>query len=85
MGKIVTKAGNIKYALSANDTFVAAVEPGETVEVECAININDGVITHLGQQLTPADVTCRSSMARPGRSRSMAPSPATCSPSRSST
>ncbi len=55
--KRVTKDGNIKYALSANDRFVAAIEPGEAVKVECAINVNDGTITHVGQQLTPADVT----------------------------
>ena len=53
----VSKAGNIKYALSGDETFVASVSPGEVFEVECAININDGVIRHVGQQLTPADVT----------------------------
>jgi len=53
----VTKAGAIKYALSGDDAFVARTEPGENFTVECAININDGVIKHLGQQLTPADVT----------------------------
>src|ERR1041384_7074297 len=52
-----SKTGNIKYALSANDAFVASVEPGETFVVECAINANDGTIRHLGQQLTEADVT----------------------------
>ena len=50
------KKDNIKYALSANDAFIGAVEPGEIFEVECAININDGVITHVGQQLKPDDV-----------------------------
>ena len=54
---IVGKAGNIKYALSGNDAFIARVEPGETFEVECAININDGTIRALGQQLTASDVT----------------------------
>jgi acetamidase/formamidase len=53
----ITKDGTIKYALSGNDAFVAAVEPGQTFEVECAINVNDGTIRHVGQQLTPADVT----------------------------
>lgn len=57
MTQRVLKAGNIKYALSANDAFVASVEPGETFVVECAINANDGTIRHLGQQLTPADVS----------------------------
>jgi amidase len=53
----VTKQGHIKYALSGDDAFVAAVDPGETFTVECAININDGVIRHVGQQLSPSDVT----------------------------
>ena len=53
----VSKAGNIKYALSGDDDFIASVEPGETFVVECAINVNDGTIRHLGQQLTEADVT----------------------------
>jgi amidase len=52
----VSKVGNIKYALSGDDRFIASVEPGETFVVECAININDGTIRHLGQQLTEADV-----------------------------
>ena len=54
---IVSKQGTIKYALSANDSFIAAVEPGQTFKVECAINVNDGTIRHVGQQLTTADVT----------------------------
>ena len=53
----VSKHGTIKYALSANDSFVASVEPGQTFKVECAINVNDGTIWHVGQQLTTADVT----------------------------
>jgi amidase len=57
MTKRVGKAGNIKYALSGGDPFVASVAPGDVFEVECAININDGVIRHVGQQLKPADVT----------------------------
>jgi acetamidase/formamidase len=55
--QVVPKEGNIKYALSGDDRFVAMVKPGEEFTVECAININDGVITSLGQQLTAADVT----------------------------
>lgn len=57
MSQRVLKAGNIKYALSASDAFVASVEPGETFVVECAINANDGTIRHVGQQLTETDVT----------------------------
>jgi amidase len=53
----VSKVGNIKYALSGDEAFVASVMPGEVFEVETAININDGTIRHLGQQLTLADVT----------------------------
>jgi len=53
---VVRKAGNIKYALSGDAAIIASVESGQTFEVECAININDGVIRHVGQQLTPADV-----------------------------
>lgn len=58
MSQRVSKAGgNIKYALSASDAFIASVDAGETFVVECAINANDGTIRHLGQQLTDADVT----------------------------
>jgi acetamidase/formamidase len=57
MPTAVTKAGNIKYALSAGDRFVASVDPGEVFTVECAINVNDGTIRAVGQQLTPDDVT----------------------------
>lgn len=57
MAHVVTKAGNIKYALSGHESYIDAVEPGETFVVECAININDGVLTHPGQQLTADDVT----------------------------
>ncbi len=47
MSQRVSKVGNIKYALSGDDRFVASVEPGETFVVECAINVNDGTIRHL--------------------------------------
>src|ERR1700752_3212795 len=57
MDQRVGKVGNIKYALSGDDRFIASVAPGETFVVECAININDGTIRHLGQQLTETDVT----------------------------
>ena len=56
MTRTVSKENNIKYALSANDPWIDAIDPGEIVEVECAININDGTITHVGQQLTLDDV-----------------------------
>ena len=57
MATLVSKKGNIKYALSGDYPFVARVAPGETFMVESAININDGVIHSLGQQLTASDVT----------------------------
>lgn len=47
----IGKAGNIKYALSGNDAFISQVTVGDTFVVECAINVNDGTITHLGQQM----------------------------------
>ena len=55
--QIVRKEGAIKFALSGDDAFVAAVDPGETFRVECAINVGDGTIRALGQQLGPDDVT----------------------------
>src|SRR5258708_20387617 len=57
MSKRISKVGNIKYAVSGNGDFVASVDPGETFVVECAINVNDGTIRHVGQQLTETDVT----------------------------
>lgn len=57
MTQVVRKEGNIKYALGAGYDFIAQVEPGETIKVQCAINANDGTIRHLGQQLTADDVT----------------------------
>ena len=57
MTQRIGKQGTIKYALSGDQPFVAAITPGETVTVECVINIGDGVIKELGQTLTPEDVT----------------------------
>ena len=57
MPQVVAKEGNIKYALSGDDAFVAKVAPGAEFTVQCAININDGVIKAVGQQLKPGDVT----------------------------
>jgi amidase len=56
MSKRISKAGNIKYALSGDQKFISSVEPGETFVVECAINVNDGTIRNLGRQLTEMDV-----------------------------
>ncbi len=57
MTKRISKQGAIKYALSGDEAFVASITPGETATVECVINIGDGVIKEVGQQLTPADVS----------------------------
>lgn len=57
MSRRISKAGNIKYALSGDNEFIASVDPGETFVVETAINVNDGTIRHVGQQLTEKDVT----------------------------
>ena len=57
MTQRIGKHGAIKYALSSHEPFVATVTPGETVTVECVINIGDGVIKEPGQNLTEADVT----------------------------
>ena len=57
MTRHITKADNIKYNISGDHAFIAQVAAQETFIVECAININDGVIRHVGQQLTAADVT----------------------------
>jgi amidase len=53
----ITKAGNIKYALSGDDPFIAAIDPGQEVTVETAINVNDGTIHTVGQQLIETDIT----------------------------
>ena len=42
----ITKAGNIKYALSGDDKFIASVEPGEEFVVETAINVIAAPHTH---------------------------------------
>ena len=52
----VAKEGNLKYALSANDPFIAEVRPGEVFEVEAEINCNAGVITSLDKKLTADDI-----------------------------
>jgi len=52
----VRKEGNLKYALSGNDPFVAEVRPGEVFEVEAEINCNAGVITSLDKKLTADDL-----------------------------
>lgn len=57
MTRHISKDGTIKYALSGDEPFVARLAPGETATIDCVINIGDGVIKELGQNLTEADVT----------------------------
>lgn len=76
IAKRIPKAGNLKYALGANEAFIAEVTPGEVFEVECEINCNGGVISSLDTQLTfdsmavpwvnPATGPIRVVGARPG-------------------
>ena len=47
MPRIIRKEGNLKYALSAADTCVETIGPGEAIQIECEINCNAGVITSL--------------------------------------
>ena len=42
MFRRISKADNIKYALSGDNRHIASVDPGETFE--CAINANDGIV-----------------------------------------
>jgi len=44
MSKRISKANNIKYALSGDNSYIASVDPGGTFVVECAINANDGIV-----------------------------------------
>ncbi|MFD4867084.1 acetamidase/formamidase family protein [Streptomyces sp. NPDC058412] len=48
---------NVKYALSARDTFEAEVEPGEVFEVDTELNIGGHLITHPDDRLAEADIT----------------------------
>ena len=57
MTRVISKDGNLKYALSATDAPVGAIEPGEVVQVECEINCNAGVVTSTDSKLSPELVT----------------------------
>ena len=48
----IPKAGNLKYALSATDSCVGDIRPGERVTVECEINCNAGLITSTASKLS---------------------------------
>lgn len=56
MVRRISKHGNLKYALSATDTPIAEIQPGETVEVECEINCNAGVITSTASKVSVENV-----------------------------
>ena len=56
MTRVIPKEANLKYALSATDTCIEQIEPGERIKIECEININAGVITSLESQVSPANV-----------------------------
>lgn len=55
-GQVIRK-GQVKYALGANESFIAEVHAGETFEVETELNIGGHLITHLDEELTAKDVT----------------------------
>ena len=50
--RIIAKAGQLKYSLSATDLCVAEVQPGEQVTIECEINCNEGLITSTASKLS---------------------------------
>jgi amidase len=52
MTRRISKEGNLKYALSATDECIAEIRPGETVEVECEMNCNAGVITSTSSKVS---------------------------------
>ena len=53
----VIRKGKVKYALAANESFIAEVKAGETFEVETELNIGGHLITRLDEKLTAKDVT----------------------------
>ena len=53
MTRTIAKEGNLKYALSATDASIGSIETGETVQVECEINCNAGVITSTESKVSP--------------------------------
>ena len=50
--RVIPKAGNLKYALSATDACTGDIQPGEQVTVECEINCNEGLITSTASKLS---------------------------------
>jgi len=53
MTRTISKDGRLKYALSATDTCVETIAPGERIRIECEINCNGGIITSTASKLTP--------------------------------
>lgn len=56
MSRLIRKEGNLKYALSATDTCIEEIRPGETIEIECEINCNAGVITSTASKVSRENV-----------------------------
>jgi amidase len=56
MARLIGKEGNLKYALSASDTCIDEIRPGEEIEIECEINCNAGVITSLDSKVSLGNV-----------------------------
>jgi len=56
MVRKIAKDGNLKYALSSTDECIAEIQPGESIEVECEINCNAGVITSTASKVSTDNV-----------------------------
>jgi len=56
MTRVISKSGNLKYALAAGEACFDEITPGEVVTVECEINCNADVITSLESTVSPANV-----------------------------
>ena len=56
MTRTITSEGKLKYALSPNDICTDEIAAGERIRIECAINCNPGVITHLDSKVSPENV-----------------------------
>jgi amidase len=55
MASKTIKKENLKYLMTANDDFVAQIEPGEEVSVDCDIAFNGSVVSSFDVQLTNED------------------------------
>ena len=55
MASKTIKKANLKYLMTASDDFVAQIEPGEDVNVECDIAYNGSVVSSFDVKLTNSD------------------------------